>query len=383
MLLIRRLHGMQRRLHDYSAMLQINLTATKRLDTAEQAQLALVQVHELLPLSASQLLLFQPGSSTLERAASREADGTSGPSAQSDTQELIQAAVQRGKQLWGQRRLSAQTPADGTTRSATVVSAVAMPLRAQDQIIGVLYLELAPGHKELADDQQELLARLCEQLALSLLTVRATRLAFESAIAQNRLAERDALLQMAARMASGDLMSPIQVQPSSELSPLATALDSMRRDLQIKVETLESNNREIHELNDELRRQIEQRSRRVLELALKSEDKRPMRSNHYAPDSLIGDHYRVVRLIGQGAMGSVYEVKRTTDGRHLAAKVLTARADKTTMVRFAREAQLLSRMTHPNLISIIDSEALRRPLRRSRLRTPDPAPSCCWPDSDS
>lgn len=354
MILVRRIQSMQRRLHDYSAMLQINLAATKQLETSEQAQIALVQVHELLPLSDSRLFLYADGSNELVLVAGRSADGTIVNRAHPEEAALAQAVLRRGKPLWGRHLRSQAQPQEAAKTATQEVRAVAAPLRAQDQLLGALYLAFAAGDSELDADKLELLARLCDQLALSLLTARASRLAMQSSLAQRRLAEQGALLQAAAQLASGDLATPIQVSPHSDLAPLASALDSMRRDLQLKLETLQANNREIHELNDELRRQIEQRSRRVLELALKSEDKRPHRSSHYATDSMLGEHYRVIRLIGQGTMGSVYEVARTTDGRHLAAKVLTARADKTTMVRFAREAQLLSRLNHPNLITIID-----------------------------
>jgi serine/threonine protein kinase len=50
----------------------------------------------------------------------------------------------------------------------------------------------------------------------------------------------------------------------------------------------------------------------------------------------------------------VYEVERTTDSRRLAAKVLSNNPDRTTVGRFAREAQILARLNHPNLISISD-----------------------------
>jgi hypothetical protein len=68
---------------------------------------------------------------------------------------------------------------------------------------------------------------------------------------------------------------------------------------------------------------------------------------------LVG-RYRVLRKLGQGAMSTVYEVEHVADGRHVAAKLLSTRADKSTLLRFAREAQILSRLHHPNLIAISD-----------------------------
>jgi serine/threonine-protein kinase len=70
--------------------------------------------------------------------------------------------------------------------------------------------------------------------------------------------------------------------------------------------------------------------------------------------SSLGEHYRVVCLLGTGASGVVVEVERTTDHKHLAAKVLTKSTDQAGLVRFLREAQILARLDHPNLVSIKD-----------------------------
>lgn len=180
--------------------------------------------------------------------------------------------------------------------------------------------------------------------------------------------QQGALLEAAARMAGGDLKSPIAVSPQSELAPLAGALDGMRQDLQTKigllddmqvelrakVTALESGNREIRLLNEELRRQIEQRSRRLLEMTLAQGGSALAGTPRLPPGAMLGECYRVLRTVGEGGMGVVYEVERTSDQRHFAAKVLSGRPDRTAAARFAREAQILARLNHPNLISITD-----------------------------
>ena len=197
---------------------------------------------------------------------------------------------------------------------------------------------------------------------------RSVQLHTEHKLAQQRLAEQTGLLLAAARMAKGELEQKIEVPAASPLAPLATALDDMRKDLQAKlallehmqndlraqVETLETRNQEINHLNEELRRQIEQRSRRLIDILLPSAGTPPPHLELRAGD-LLGDCYRIIRTIGQGGMGTVYHVQRTTDGRHLAAKVLRGGVvDRTALGRFAREAQIMARLSHPSLVAISD-----------------------------
>ena len=194
---------------------------------------------------------------------------------------------------------------------------------------------------------------------LTLMTDRAARLEQESAQQALRLAEQSNLLAAAARMAKGDLASEISVPAGNELTPLALALDSMRQDLKRKLTQLEQNNLAIRGLNDELRRQIEQRSRRLMETVAQGLGNAPQRPVEVAPGKRLGDHYQVLATIGSGAMGTVFEVERTTDHKRFAAKVLTEARKKTSLLRFAREAQILCRLDHPNLISIVDIDVTK------------------------
>jgi len=183
---------------------------------------------------------------------------------------------------------------------------------------------------------------------------RAMKLEVESAVNQRRLAEQGALLDGAVRMASGDLETPIAVADSSPLRHLGQALEDMRRDLREKFRQLQESHANVKSLNEELLRQIEQRSRRLLEALLGSERVPVPTTAALAVGSTLGEVYQVVRNIGHGAMGAVYEVERTTDRQRLAAKVLSGDGDRTSLIRFAREAQLLAKLSHPNLIRIVD-----------------------------
>jgi len=64
--------------------------------------------------------------------------------------------------------------------------------------------------------------------------------------------------------------------------------------------------------------------------------------------------YRVVRPLGEGGMGAVFEVERLTDSEQLALKIVTGRVSGSIAARFAREAEIGARVHHPNLISIVD-----------------------------
>jgi len=178
-------------------------------------------------------------------------------------------------------------------------------------------------------------------------------LTLESAQVRLRLAEQDALLQSAKRLAEGDLDTPIQVSPDSSLRSLAAALNRLREDVRSRLSQLSGKNSASKQLNDELRRQIEQRSRRLLELIQRRPILQPSETT-LKVQSLLGEHYRIVCLLGTGASGVVVEVERITDNKHLAAKVLTKATDQAGVTRFLREAQILARLDHPNLVAITD-----------------------------
>lgn len=193
------------------------------------------------------------------------------------------------------------------------------------------------------------------------------QLRVQRAITERKVHEQEALLQAVARMARGDLETPIVSEPeggpSSGLSDLAHGLDRMRREVLTQMRDLKERNGEILRLNAELLHQIEQRSRLLLDSmqsalsnnspAAQDEDGGEVRSI-LPRGTLLAKRYRVEAILGRGAMGTVYEVERLSDGRRLAAKVLSSRPDYRSMARFAREALLLTRLQHPNLIAIVD-----------------------------
>jgi WD40 repeat protein len=69
----------------------------------------------------------------------------------------------------------------------------------------------------------------------------------------------------------------------------------------------------------------------------------------------LGD-YRVVRQVGRGGMGVVYEAVHEASGRRVALKLLPGidLADATARERFWREAHTTARLNHPNIVPIFE-----------------------------
>jgi serine/threonine protein kinase len=67
----------------------------------------------------------------------------------------------------------------------------------------------------------------------------------------------------------------------------------------------------------------------------------------------LGD-YRIIREIGRGGMGVVYEAVQESLGRQVALKVFTpwARADSRLIERFRREARAAARLHHTNIVPV-------------------------------
>lgn len=94
-----------------------------------------------------------------------------------------------------------------------------------------------------------------------------------------------------------------------------------------------------------------------------------LRRSHYPPErsahvrvgtakysTLIGGRYQIVKRIGQGGMGKVYEVTHVHLSRRFALKIISNQVAETDEARdlFYREARFASAMSHPSITSVVD-----------------------------
>jgi class 3 adenylate cyclase/sugar lactone lactonase YvrE len=68
----------------------------------------------------------------------------------------------------------------------------------------------------------------------------------------------------------------------------------------------------------------------------------------------LGGHYRLVREIGAGGMGRVFQAVDTRDGKVVATKIMFAskEAEVDAAVRFAQEGAVLATLQHPNIVHV-------------------------------
>jgi len=77
-----------------------------------------------------------------------------------------------------------------------------------------------------------------------------------------------------------------------------------------------------------------------------------------SPRRSVPPRYQLVRQLGSGAMGEVWEADDTTLGRPVALKAVRpdAAVDPEYRARLVREARALARLSHPNVVAVYDLE---------------------------
>ncbi|MBA2543197.1 MAG: serine/threonine protein kinase [Deltaproteobacteria bacterium] len=128
--------------------------------------------------------------------------------------------------------------------------------------------------------------------------------------------------------------------------------DVLNAALAARVAQLETRQLEVEQLNVELRHQIADRSGHLV-AAIRTMIDPGAKTPALAPGQIVQERYELQREIGSGGMGTVYEVVRLADRRHLALKVAHG-FDAIALARLAREAQIASQLAHPNMVAILD-----------------------------
>ena len=87
----------------------------------------------------------------------------------------------------------------------------------------------------------------------------------------------------------------------------------------------------------------------------------PERGHGLSVGAVVADTYQVTGLLGRGGMGSVWEASHLRlPGKRVAIKVLHAdiAADQEALARFRREAEIATRLGHPNIVEVHDFNTL-------------------------
>ncbi|MDB4977749.1 MAG: serine/threonine protein kinase, partial [Myxococcaceae bacterium] len=75
---------------------------------------------------------------------------------------------------------------------------------------------------------------------------------------------------------------------------------------------------------------------------------------------ILDGHYRLRQLLGRGGMGEVWEAEHTRLPKQFAIKFLLAlsRTEPELLMRFRREAEIASRLSHPSIVQVTDFNIL-------------------------
>ena len=74
------------------------------------------------------------------------------------------------------------------------------------------------------------------------------------------------------------------------------------------------------------------------------------------PGEVVATHFEIVRVLGRGGMGVVYEVKSLLTGDRLAMKTILPvhLSNERAVQRFLEEIRTMRRLSHPNIAAVFD-----------------------------
>lgn len=129
--------------------------------------------------------------------------------------------------------------------------------------------------------------------------------------------------------------------------------DELNANLSRQVAEVAAARNQLETVNRELRRQIADRSAQLFAALSLSHGRLDDGPVDLGVGTEVNGRYRVEEMLGAGAMGTVYRVTRLSDGERLAMKV-TSELQGAALARLAREAHILSRLRHENVVHILD-----------------------------
>jgi serine/threonine protein kinase len=92
----------------------------------------------------------------------------------------------------------------------------------------------------------------------------------------------------------------------------------------------------------------------------------------FAPETLAQElpEFEIVREVGKGSMGIVYEARLRSSGERIALKVLPPSLTLTerALARFLREGSIMARVRHPDIVGFVDQGTRAAALVRDGVR---------------
>src|SRR3982751_4720578 len=67
-----------------------------------------------------------------------------------------------------------------------------------------------------------------------------------------------------------------------------------------------------------------------------------------------GERYALIRKLGTGGMGVVYQAVDSALEKNVAVKILLPGLSSETVIRFQQEAKAAARLDHPNIVKVLD-----------------------------